>query len=95
MQMMAHNPEDSHTMGGPSKAVAKEFIKKTSKKKRMKWSKKSHNPGHSEAIAEGVPESDIARIESDIKFRKDIISKTPKVSFDDHMKRVTEDFQHK
>jgi len=47
MQMRENNPESSHTMGGPSKAVAKEFIKKTSKKKRMKWSKKSHNPSHS------------------------------------------------
>jgi len=27
--------------GGPSEAVAKEFVSKTSKKKRSKWSKKN------------------------------------------------------
>lgn len=46
-----------------------------------------------EAMDDGVPESDIARIESDIDFRKKL-NKLPKVSFDDHMKRIMKDFQH-
>jgi hypothetical protein len=37
MAMVAHSPKK---MGGPSEAVAKEFIKKTSKKKRSEWAKK-------------------------------------------------------
>lgn len=41
MQMMAHNPEKKRTKGiGPSPAVAREFIEKTSKEKRKQFSKK-------------------------------------------------------
>ncbi len=44
MQARAHGKT---RMGGPSPEVAKEFIGKTSKKKRSLWSKKKDNPGHS------------------------------------------------
>ena len=38
MQMMAHNPEKSRSKGiGPSKAVAQDFIDKTSPKKRSQF----------------------------------------------------------
>ena len=47
MQMMAHNPNKSRKMGGPSEAVAKEFIANTPKKKRKMLAKKKDNPGHS------------------------------------------------
>jgi len=41
MQMMKNNPEKKYTKGvGPSQAVAKEMIKKTSKSDRSKYSKK-------------------------------------------------------
>ncbi len=40
MQMMAHNPESARMNVGPSKAVAREFIKKTPKSKRSRWSRK-------------------------------------------------------
>jgi len=46
MQMMAHSPDKSRKMGGPSEAVAKEIIEKTPKKKRSHYAKKN-NPGHS------------------------------------------------
>lgn len=39
MQMMAHNPEKANSKG-PSPKVAREFIEKTSAKKRKQWSKK-------------------------------------------------------
>jgi hypothetical protein len=40
MQMMAHNPEKARKSHGPSPAVAREFIEKTSVKKRKEFSKK-------------------------------------------------------
>lgn len=40
MQMMAHNPKQSRNSKGPSPAVAKEFIDKTSAKKRKEFSRK-------------------------------------------------------
>lgn len=41
MQMMAHNPEKKKGKGvGPSKAVAEEFIHKTSPAKRKEFSKR-------------------------------------------------------
>ena len=47
MQMMAHSPGKSRKMGGPSEAVAREFISGTSSKMRKKYSKKkNHNPGY-------------------------------------------------
>ena len=39
MQMMAHNPSKSNKGIGPSEAVAKEMIHKTSKKKRSEFAK--------------------------------------------------------
>lgn len=39
MQAAAHGKS---RLGGPSSAVAKEFISKTPKKKRVLWSKKGH-----------------------------------------------------
>lgn len=41
MQMMAHNPSKAKKTGGPSPAVAKEFIEKTPSKKRKEFSRKS------------------------------------------------------
>jgi hypothetical protein len=38
MQMAAHNPSKMNSKG-PSPEVAKEFIEKTSAKKRKEWSK--------------------------------------------------------
>lgn len=41
MQMMAHNPEKKRTKGvGPSPEVAREFIEKTSAKKRKEFSRR-------------------------------------------------------
>jgi hypothetical protein len=40
MQMMAHNPSKSKKSHGPSPEVAKEFIEKTSAKKRKEFSRK-------------------------------------------------------
>lgn len=40
MQMMAHNPPTNKIGVGPSKKVAEEFVKKTPKKNRIKWSSK-------------------------------------------------------
>ena len=39
MQMMAHNPEKANSKG-PSPEVAKEFIEKTSAKKRKEYAKR-------------------------------------------------------
>lgn len=40
MQMMAHSPEKKRGKGvGPSPSVAREFVMKTSAKKRKEWSK--------------------------------------------------------
>lgn len=40
MQMMAHNPEKSKSGAGPSKKVAEEMIRKTSKTDRSRFMKK-------------------------------------------------------
>jgi hypothetical protein len=40
MQMMAHNPEKARKGVGPSPEVAREFIEKTSSKKRKEFSRK-------------------------------------------------------
>jgi len=41
MQMMAHNPEKKRTKGiGPSPEIAREFIEKTSAKKRKGFSRR-------------------------------------------------------
>ena len=45
MQMKAHETGNVDT--GPSKAVAREMISKTSPKKRKMYSKRKHNSGHS------------------------------------------------
>ena len=46
MAGIAHGMKPFKGMGGPSEAVAKEFVEKTSKKKRSRWShnKKPGNP---------------------------------------------------
>lgn len=40
MQMIAHGGKSNNKGIGPSEAVAKEFVKKTSKKKRHEFSKR-------------------------------------------------------
>lgn len=40
MQMMAHNPEKARNSKGPSPEVAREFIEKTSARKRKEYAKR-------------------------------------------------------